>query len=214
MTTITRLATDRQTAYARSLVTDRDVLPGMNATDALAWFDATLAEHVAVPHRCRRAAHVPRHPLIPPVPGPLPVGPGTGPARTDNRRPAMTEYRVTFGQQYRRDPHPHLALAHPDGWVTILAADEGAARQQALTLLDVKWSMIYAPEEDGYPDTDFYPRGELLRVIAPTTGAVHLLTGEHEGEQVLVHVWADGTGEVATRRDARWGIPSPLTPAP
>lgn len=40
-----RPATQRTIAYARDLVRDRDVLPGMGAADALAWFDATLAEH-------------------------------------------------------------------------------------------------------------------------------------------------------------------------
>lgn len=44
-TMTTRPATDRQIAYARTLVNDRDVLPGMNREDALEWFDRTLSEH-------------------------------------------------------------------------------------------------------------------------------------------------------------------------
>ena len=44
--------------------------------------------------------------------------------------------------------------------------------------------------------------------------AVALLTGTHDGVSLLVHVWGDGTGEVASRRDGRWGVPSRLTPAP
>ena len=42
---MTRPATDKQTAYARTLVSDRDVLPGMSREDALEWFDRTLADH-------------------------------------------------------------------------------------------------------------------------------------------------------------------------
>lgn len=40
-----RPATEKQIAFARSLVRDRDVMPGMGATDALEWYDATLREH-------------------------------------------------------------------------------------------------------------------------------------------------------------------------
>lgn len=123
----------------------------------------------------------------------------------------MTEYRVTFGQQYPREPHPALALAHHDGWVAILATDEPTARLEAHRLLGAAWAGIYAPEDGAaYPGEDLYPLGQLLRVVAPTTGAVYLLT---DGE-ALVHVWADGTGELAHRENGRWGIPRLLTPAP
>lgn len=144
----------------------------------------------------------------------------------------MGEYRVTFGQQYPREPHPTLALAHRDGWVAILAPDEGQARAEAHRLLTERWSMIYAPGEDGYPTTEHYPLGCLLTVQAPTQGAVHLLTGpmpdhrpttgadgydaERLGGHLLVHVWPDGTGEVAWRGypSDTWWPPSRLEPAP
>ena len=130
----------------------------------------------------------------------------------------MREYRVTFGQQYRRDPHPHLRVAHPDGWLTILAPDEEAARRQAFALLDRAWSMMYDHTEWGTDWDELYPQGELLRVAAPSDGPHVLLcgsTGVGEG-QVLVTVWKDGTGEWATRDDphATWSAPLTLTPAP
>lgn len=51
---MTRPATEKQIAYARSLVSDRDVLPGMNRQDALEWFDRTLAEHGMTVDQCSR----------------------------------------------------------------------------------------------------------------------------------------------------------------
>lgn len=54
------------------------------------------------------------------------------------------------------------------------------------------------------------------RLRCEDTGqAAALLTGTHDGTQVLVTVWGDlMSGEVATRRDGRWGVPTPLRPAP
>ena len=133
----------------------------------------------------------------------------------------MPEYRITFGQQYPREPHPTLALAHRDGWVALIAPDEGAARDEAIRVLDVRWSMIYAPGDPGYPTTEVYPLGERLRIQAPTDQAVYLLrgyappTGGDDGGEVLVHVWADGTGEVAYQpAHGQWGVPSRLEVAP
>lgn len=129
----------------------------------------------------------------------------------------MPEYRITFGQQYPREPHPRLPdIAHHDGWLTIIANDEDAARELAFQIAGEHWSMIYRPT----PADDFwgiFPLGELLRIIDPRmTSAAYLLQTEAvNGDQFLVHVWADGTGELAARVDhTRWGSPLPLTPAP
>lgn len=78
----------------------------------------------------------------------------------------------------------------------------------------------------------------LDHIAPPTTGPVHLLVGDMPdsiappcehctgghgsvaqlGGRLLVHVWADGTGEVAWREsdDSRigWGVPTPLVVAP
>jgi hypothetical protein len=48
-------------------------------------------------------------------------------------------------------------------------------------------------------------------------GAVALLQTDPDdpASGFLVHVWADGTGELAARADDhRWGPPVPLQPAP
>lgn len=77
------------------------------------------------------------------------------------------EFRVTFGQQYRRDPHPRAGtLVHPDGWWTIVADDHHQARDITAQLLGTAWSNLY--DADLHADDEhFYPRGELLRVVAP-----------------------------------------------
>lgn len=139
----------------------------------------------------------------------------------------MTEYRVTFGGQYGSpeygaDPHPVLgSYAHRDGWLTILASNEAAARDLVGTLLAESWSNLY-DVRDLSPEAwaDHFPRGELLRLVHPDMAGlpVALLRGEsHHGgtRQMLVTVWGDGTGEVAWRvRDTdTWGPPRPLAPA-
>jgi hypothetical protein len=77
----------------------------------------------------------------------------------------MTEYRVTFGQKYRRDPHPTYRKAHPDGWLTIVAPDEVAARNVAVSRLGRAWAFMYAPENW---DPKWYPLGELDRIEVPS----------------------------------------------
>jgi hypothetical protein len=73
---------------------------------------------------------------------------------------AASEYRVTFGCKYAREPHPSFPDAHPDGWVTIVAPDEMAARRVAHERLSGQYAFIYAPEEW---EPEWFPRGELAR---------------------------------------------------
>jgi hypothetical protein len=74
----------------------------------------------------------------------------------------MSTFYVTFGQQYCREPHPTLPTAHPDGWVTVVAADELAARRLAVEWLGTAWSSIYDEE----PDRALFRLGELHRIEA------------------------------------------------
>ena len=74
-----------------------------------------------------------------------------------------TEFRVTFGQKYRREDHPTLPEAHPDGWLAVFAADEHQARLLTFDKLGTAWSMLRPPMPD---DLDWYPRGELARLSA------------------------------------------------
>jgi hypothetical protein len=76
----------------------------------------------------------------------------------------MREFYVTFGQQYHHEPHPTFPKAHPDGWVTVVAADELAARRLAVEWLGTAWSSIYDEE----PDLALFRLGELHRIEAGT----------------------------------------------
>lgn len=75
------------------------------------------------------------------------------------KRPAL-EWFVTFGQRYRREEHPALEEAHPDGWVVIEATDAIRAHRIAIYELGELWCDIYTPAtfQPGY-----FPRGELAR---------------------------------------------------
>lgn len=59
-------------------------------------------------------------------------------------------FRVTFGQRYRRDPHPaqarHEVRIHPDGWIDIHAVDEKDAVRVANEAFDREWAGIYGDE--------------------------------------------------------------------
>jgi hypothetical protein len=100
----------------------------------------------------------------------------------------VAEYRLTFGQQYAREPHPKLPAAHPDGWVTILVEDEdsadaayAAARVIALRHAGRHWCDVYEPGDDGFDEAywqSLYPRGELLRIGVDGVIADFELPGE------------------------------------
>lgn len=81
--------------------------------------------------------------------------------RPKNRE--LREFAVTFGSQYnpRQEVHPHWTRADRDGWLTVIAEDEGAARALAMQLIGSRWSNIYPLGEQ---DASFYPLGELGRI--------------------------------------------------
>lgn len=73
----------------------------------------------------------------------------------------MKEHYFTFGQRYRIEPHPKYRKAHPDGYVTIVAADYEAARIKAFDLFDGHFAFQYSE-----PPT-FCPLGEIERFEVP-----------------------------------------------
>lgn len=77
----------------------------------------------------------------------------------------IRDFAVTFGVQYKNQPHP--ILDHPnvaDGYVVIEAPDEDTARKIAENLFDDTWSMLYDSKFPRYPrDSDFFPLGEIAR---------------------------------------------------
>lgn len=70
----------------------------------------------------------------------------------------MNLYYFTFGQQYRTEPHPQSG--HPDGWFTIEAPDEDAARDRMVKLCGQQWATSYENE----PSLSAFPRGELRKI--------------------------------------------------
>lgn len=77
------------------------------------------------------------------------------------------EFRVTFGQRYRREEHPAFPKAHPDGWLTVVADDENKARAWAFEFLGDRWAFLQAEPFDRDDWDGHYPLGELHRVEAP-----------------------------------------------
>lgn len=78
----------------------------------------------------------------------------------------MAVFRVTFGAQYPREPHPAFPAAHRDGYVAIEAPSEVEARIVALATLGTAWCDIYSPER--WPQVaHYFPLGELARFVWP-----------------------------------------------
>jgi hypothetical protein len=72
----------------------------------------------------------------------------------------VREFRVTFGEKYAREEHPHLSGAHPDGWATVWATDVAQARKIAYAHLGRFWSDVYDATEWG--DWSWWTLGELI----------------------------------------------------
>lgn len=72
----------------------------------------------------------------------------------------MRKFYVTFGFDYATRPHPLFPLAHPEGWVTIVAADEIQARAFAMMTFGTYWAFIY----DYEPSIQMHPLGELAQL--------------------------------------------------
>lgn len=85
----------------------------------------------------------------------------------------MSEFRITFGQQYRREPHPAFDNATPDGWLTVHASDEMAARTAVVAVIGRAWSGIYETPFDAAEWTEYYPLGEVG--VLTTDGTSHEL---------------------------------------
>lgn len=73
-------------------------------------------------------------------------------------------FYFTFGQRYRREEHPSYPLAHPDGYVTIVANNWEAARQKAVELFTAKEGLLFSMQyDDSNFNDEYYPRGEIER---------------------------------------------------
>ena len=82
----------------------------------------------------------------------------------------MEEFYFTFGVQYRTNPHPSVVdgvRPDPDGWWTIVAPDEDAARAKMNELVGERWAFCYQASLDSFGKLDYYPKGEMLRIKLP-----------------------------------------------
>jgi hypothetical protein len=77
----------------------------------------------------------------------------------------LKEFLVTFGQKYRREPHPKVKYADPDGWLSIMAYDYDQAREMAFQELGPSWSFIYERGVHKLNEGHF-PLGQLHQIVA------------------------------------------------
>lgn len=78
----------------------------------------------------------------------------------------MSNFYLTFGVQYRSEPHPVWTGADPDGWVLIEAPDEERARKLAAAYFETYWAFLY-DEATFNPSRHYYPKMEIARLIWP-----------------------------------------------
>lgn len=80
----------------------------------------------------------------------------------------MTNWYLTFGVKYYREPHPlGPEGGNPNGFVTVKAPTEAHARRQVRDIIGDAWSMLYTEEEffgeanafEGKLAVDFFPDG-------------------------------------------------------
>lgn len=106
----------------------------------------------------------------------------------------MTEYRFTFGLKYSRETHPQFPAAHPDGWLTILAAREEVARLIANAVLDRDWAFLYSgPFDEKW--AQYHPMGELARIDASLTPVADQVAGVRAAKVAAGSVFAAGWAE-------------------
>lgn len=75
----------------------------------------------------------------------------------------MTSFYVTFGVQYRHEPHPHWPSAHPDGWLEVVAPDDDAARLLLREYIGNRYAFIY--DEQRF-DRAWHPLGMLACITS------------------------------------------------
>lgn len=79
----------------------------------------------------------------------------------DTQTIRLQDYHVTFGVQYRHEPHPVLSFPNlPDGYVTVEAPDWETARAVTNALFGDRYAFMY---DAATHDTSYYPAGELAR---------------------------------------------------
>ena len=75
------------------------------------------------------------------------------------------KYFVTFGQRYRRTPHPFFYGAHPDGWVEVDAPDMPTARAEVDRALGPFWAELYSSATF---ERELFPAGRIGTIVGGT----------------------------------------------
>lgn len=82
-----------------------------------------------------------------------------------------SRFYVTFGEMYRTTEHPYFTNAHPDGYLTIDAPDELAARHAAIARIGNHWACLYTANEFAEQAADF-PRNAIGYLAALPNPAI------------------------------------------
>jgi hypothetical protein len=90
----------------------------------------------------------------------------------------LVEFRVTFGAQYPRVPHPSYSKAHRDGWLAVFAHDESEARRLVTDYIGTEWAFLYRVDEISW---HHWPLGELGRIRSTTAPVVRPSAANSEG---------------------------------
>jgi hypothetical protein len=69
----------------------------------------------------------------------------------------VATFYVTFGQRYRREPHPSGHLIHPDSYVKVEARGWREAEARVLEVFGQHYAFLY--DEAGFKP-ELFPRGE------------------------------------------------------
>lgn len=120
----------------------------------------------------------------------------------------LTKYAITFGQKYRHEPHPALGMDArlPDGYMTLWAESEIAARQWLVANIDNAYCSI---EHEAHFVAETAARYQLgclgdvkARVTLLALGDLDSLDGDEAEDETWVneHGWDFTPGQPPSRR--------------
>ena len=118
----------------------------------------------------------------------------------------LTKYAITFGQKYRHEPHPALGMDArlPDGYMTLWAESEIAARQWLVANIDNAYCSI---EHEAHFVAETAARYQLgclgdvkARVALLAFGDLDSLDGDEVQPWVNEHGWGFTPGQPPSRR--------------
>ena len=118
----------------------------------------------------------------------------------------LTKYAITFGQKYRHEPHPVLGMDArlPDGYMTLWAESEIAARQWLVDNIDNAYCSIDDEAHFVAETAAHYPLGHLgdvkARVARLSLDDLDDLDGDEVEPWVNEHGWDLTPGQPPSRR--------------